>query len=68
MSVFNCWHVISEMSRPAVGLNCLHMQWVLRVISKGVKRSECEADHSTPSSTEVKVKGSFTLRPLRNNS
>jgi hypothetical protein len=41
-------------SRTAVGSTQLRIQWVLGTPSLGVKRLEREADHSPPSSAEVK--------------
>jgi hypothetical protein len=45
---------MSEYSRPVVGLTQPHLQWVLGALSPGVKRSGREADHSPPTSAEVK--------------
>jgi hypothetical protein len=39
------------------------MKWVLVALSPGVKRLGCEADHSPPSSTEVKNALSYTSIP-----
>jgi hypothetical protein len=41
-------------SRPALGPTHPPMQWVPGALSLGVKRPECEADHSPPSSAEGK--------------
>jgi hypothetical protein len=41
-------------SRTALGLTQSPIQWVPGVLSLGVKRSGREADHSPPSSAEVK--------------
>jgi hypothetical protein len=41
-------------SRPALELTQPPIQWVPGALSLGVKRLESEADHSSPSSTEVK--------------
>jgi hypothetical protein len=41
-------------SRPAFGLTQPPMQWVRGVLSLGVTRSGREADHTPPSSAEVK--------------
>jgi hypothetical protein len=41
-------------SRPALGPTHPPIQWVLGVLSLGVRRQVPEADHSPPSSTEVK--------------
>jgi hypothetical protein len=40
--------------RTALGLTQPPIHWLPGVISLGVKRSRCEADHSPPSSAEVK--------------
>jgi hypothetical protein len=39
------------------------LQWVPGALSLGVKRPECEADHSPPSSAEVKNVRSYTSTP-----
>jgi hypothetical protein len=44
-------------SRTAQGPNQPPIKWVLRALSLGVKRPGREADHLTPSSTEVKECG-----------
>jgi hypothetical protein len=41
-------------SRPALGPTQPPIQWVPRALSLGVKRPGREADHSPPSSAEVK--------------
>jgi hypothetical protein len=41
-------------SRPALGLTQPPIQWVPGALSLGVKRPRREADHSPPSSAEVK--------------
>jgi hypothetical protein len=41
-------------SRMALGPTQPPIQWVLRALSLGVKQSGHEADHSQPSSAEVK--------------
>jgi len=41
-------------SRTALGLTQPPIQWVTGALSLGVKRPEREADHSPPSSAEVK--------------
>jgi hypothetical protein len=41
-------------SRTALGTTQAPIQWVTRALSLGVKRPGCEADHSPPSSAEVK--------------
>jgi hypothetical protein len=45
---------INNASRTAVGATQPPIQWVLRALSLGVKWPGCEADHSPPSSVEVK--------------
>jgi hypothetical protein len=47
-------------SRPALGSTQLPIQWVLGVLSLGVKRPGPEADHSPPVSTEVKKMWIYT--------
>jgi hypothetical protein len=49
--------LFSIASRPALGPNQLLIQWVSGGCSPGVKQPECEADHSPPSSAEVKNDG-----------
>jgi hypothetical protein len=41
-------------SRTALGFTQLPIQWVPGALSLGVKRLECEADNSSPSSAEAK--------------
>jgi hypothetical protein len=41
-------------SRTALGPNQPPIQWVPGALSLGIKRPRCEADHSPPSSAEVK--------------
>jgi hypothetical protein len=50
-------------SRPALGPTQLPIQWVPGVLSLGVKRPRREADHSLPSSAEVKNAWSYTSTP-----
>jgi hypothetical protein len=50
-------------SRTALGPTQSSIQWVLGAISPGIKRPGCEADHSTPSSAEVKDACSYTSTP-----
>jgi hypothetical protein len=55
-------------SRPALGLTLtqLTIQLVPVALSLGVKRPKCEADHSPPSSAEVKNARSYTYTsPIR---
>jgi hypothetical protein len=47
-------------SRPALGPTQPPIQWVPGALSLGVKRSGREADHSPPSSAEVKNAWSYT--------
>jgi hypothetical protein len=45
---------LTSVSRPALGPTQPPVQWVLGVLSQGVKaRPERDADHSHPSSAEV---------------
>jgi hypothetical protein len=41
-------------SRTVLGPTQPPIQWVSRILSLGIKRPGCEADHSPPSSAEVK--------------
>jgi hypothetical protein len=50
-------------SRTALGPTHPPIQWVPAVLSLGVKRPGREADHSTPSSAEVKNAWSYTSTP-----
>jgi hypothetical protein len=47
-------------SRTALGPTQPPIKWVRRALSLGVKRPEREADHSPPSSAEVKNSWSYT--------
>jgi hypothetical protein len=47
-------------SRTALGLAQPPIQWVTEALSLGVKRPGREADHSPPSSAEVKNTWSYT--------
>jgi hypothetical protein len=49
--------LFSAASRPALGPNLPLVQWVLGAFSLWVKRPGSEADHSPPSSAEVKNGG-----------
>jgi hypothetical protein len=51
-------------SRPALGPTQSPIQCVSRVLSLGVKRSRREADHSHPSSADVKNSWRYTSIPL----
>jgi hypothetical protein len=58
-SEFNSWQglgifLFANMSRLSLGLTQPPIVWVLGVLSPEVKHPGCEADHSPPSSTEVK--------------
>jgi hypothetical protein len=55
--------LFSTSSRPALGPTQPLIQWVLGVLSLGVKRQGCEADHSPPSSAEVKKMWIYTSTP-----
>jgi hypothetical protein len=50
-------------SRPALGLTQPPIQWVTGALSLGVKRQRREADHSPPSTAEVKNAWSYTSTP-----
>jgi hypothetical protein len=50
-------------SRPALGPTQPPIQWVPEVLTPGVKRLDHEADHSLPSSAEVKNARSYTSTP-----
>jgi hypothetical protein len=55
------WKVFlfSTASTPALGPTQPPIQWVPGVLSPGIKRQEREADHSPPSSAEVKNGGAI---------
>jgi len=55
-----CWtsSPVLEITEPSV-------QWVLEALSSGIKQPAHKADHSPPSSTEIKNAWSCTSRPLR---
>jgi hypothetical protein len=55
--------LFSMSSRPALGPTQHSIQWVLAVISLGIKRSVREADNSPPSSAEVKKTEIYTSTP-----
>jgi hypothetical protein len=50
-------------SRPCMGPTQPPIQWVPGVLSLGVSRPGCEADHSPPSSAEVKNAWSYNFTP-----
>jgi hypothetical protein len=65
---FDSWQgmgifLFTTVSRPALGPTQPPIQWVPGVLSLGVKRLGREADHSPPSSTEVKNAWSYTSTP-----
>jgi hypothetical protein len=51
-------------SRTALGPTQPPIQWVPGALSLGLKRQGREADHSPPSSAEVKEAWSYTSTPL----
>jgi len=55
--------LFTTMSRPALGPTQPLIQWVPGVISLGVKKLGCEADHSPPPSAEVKNVWSYISTP-----
>jgi hypothetical protein len=55
--------LLSTSSRPVLGLTQPPIQWVSGTLSPGVKRLGREADHSPPTSTEVKNKCIYTPTP-----
>jgi hypothetical protein len=55
--------LFTTVSRTALGPTQPPMQWVPGALSLGVKRPEREADHSPPSSAEVKNAWSYTSTP-----
>jgi hypothetical protein len=50
-------------SKPVLGFAQPPIQWVLGVPSTGVKRLGREADHSPPTSAEVKKMWIYTFTP-----
>jgi hypothetical protein len=50
-------------SRPAMGSTQTPIQWVPGALSPGVKRPRREADHSPPTSAEVKKMRIYTSTP-----
>jgi hypothetical protein len=56
--------LFSTSSRPALGSTQPPIQWVSGPLSPGAKRQGREADHSPPSSAEVKKIGSIHPLPL----
>jgi hypothetical protein len=55
--------LFTTVSRPALGHTRPPIQWVPGTLSLGVKRPECEADHSPATSAEVKNAWSYTSTP-----
>jgi hypothetical protein len=56
-------NMFSVACRPALGPNQPPNQWVLGALSPGVKRPGHEADHSPPTSAEVKKTWIYTTTP-----
>jgi hypothetical protein len=59
--VKNC--LFSTASRPALGLTQPPIEWVPGTLSQGLKRPGLEADHSPPTSAEVKKTWIYTSIP-----
>jgi len=55
--------LFTTVSRPAVWSSQVYIQWVPGIRTPGVKRPRHEADHSRPSSAEVKNACSYTSAP-----
>jgi hypothetical protein len=55
--------IFSTLSRPALEPTQPSIQWVLGALSLGVKRPGHEADHSPPTSAEVKKMWIYTSLP-----
>jgi hypothetical protein len=55
--------IFSSDFRPSLGPTQPHIQWVPRSLSPGVKRLGREADHSSPSSSEIKNCGITSALP-----
>jgi hypothetical protein len=51
--------IFSSVSRPALGSIQPPIQWIRTAVSLGVKGPRLEADHSPPTSTEVKNGGAI---------
>jgi hypothetical protein len=67
--MFSSWQgretfLFSTVSRLALEPTKLPLQWVPWTLSVGVNRPRHEADHSPPSSAEVKHGGAMPLLPL----
>jgi hypothetical protein len=52
--------LLATASRPALRATQPPIQWVLRVLSLGIKWTGYEADHTPPSSAKVKKEWSFS--------
>jgi hypothetical protein len=63
--LFSAWQdfLFFAASIPALRLNHPPIQWVPWAISPGLKKPGCEADHSPPSSAEVKNGGAIPPLP-----
>jgi hypothetical protein len=59
--------LISTSSRPALGSTQPPIQWVSAALPPGVKRPECEAENSPPTSTEIKNRWVYTSTPHTNH-
>jgi hypothetical protein len=55
--------LFSTASRPLLGPTQVPTEWVLEVLSPGVKRASREADHSPPPSAEFKNRWSYNSIP-----
>jgi hypothetical protein len=55
--------LFNSVSRTALGPTQPPIQWIPGALSLGVKRPGREADHSRPSSVEVKNAWSYTCTP-----
>jgi len=53
----------TAVSRPALGCTQPPLHWVSGAVSSGVKGPGLEADHSLPSSADVKNSWSYTFTP-----
>jgi hypothetical protein len=54
--------LLSTVSRPTLGPTQPLIQWLLGALSQGIKRPGREADHSPPSTAEVKNGGTIPPR------
>jgi hypothetical protein len=55
--------LLTTVSRPALGPTQSPIHWVPGALSLGIKRPGCEADHSPPSSAELKNSWSYISTP-----